>query len=148
MGFANRQKFAGRSDINAQFTPENIKRTLEFYNEVKRRGGDYALGELTVLYYHLGKEASQLWESEIQEVYTPDVQEEIKRHIIHALTHRDGQGQPAPIPLTLKWGGAGLKKAIVATYNPSGPSYQIEINGYLGPAALSLAARRAKKKKD
>jgi len=144
----NRQKFAGRSDINAQFTPENIGTTLDDYNKVKRRDGDYTLGTLTATFYKFGADTTARWEDDIRRTYPKDVQDEIKRHIIHALTHRDGQGQPAPIPLTLKWGGAGQKKAIVATYNPAGPSYQIEINGFLGPAALSLAARRAKKKKD
>ncbi len=147
MGFANRQKYAGRSDINAQFTPENIKKTLDDYNEVKRRDGDYTFGALTAAFYKFGKDAAAAWESDIQEVYPKDVQDEIKRNIIHALTHRDEHGRPAPIPLTIKWGGAGQKKAVVTTYNPSGPSYQIEIDGFLGPAALALAARRAKKKK-
>jgi hypothetical protein len=147
MGIVNRTKYAGRPDINAQFTAKNIKKTLADYNEVKRQNGDYTFGALTAKYYHLGKDATTAWENDINEEYPNDVQDEIKRHIIHALTHRDNHGQEDPIPLKITWAG-GKKKEVVVTYIPSDPSYLIEIIGFLAPAASPLAGRRHKKKTD
>lgn len=145
MSLPNRRKYAGRPDINAQFTPENIRKTLADYNHVKDHGGDYTFGALTAKFYHLDAHTTAAWEQDLGEHYPKDVQEEIKRHIIHALTHRDDHGHESPIPLTIKWSTGA--KAVVATYNPSGPSYKIEIVGYLAPGASSLASRRANKKK-
>jgi len=147
MGLENRKKYAGRPDINAQFTPENIRKTLHDYKEIKSREGDYTFGALTAKFYEFKQQATAAWESDIGIEYPKDVQDEIKRHIIHALTHRDDHGQEDPIPLTIKWGGMGKKKAVVATYNPAGPSYQIEIDGFLGPAASPMAGRPHKNKK-
>jgi hypothetical protein len=144
MTLENRRKYAGKQDINAQFTPENIKKTLAKYNEVKSRDGDYTFGALTAKFYDLDPDVTARWESDLNIEYPKDVQEEIKRHIIHALTHRDHHGHEKPIPLTMKWSTG--PKAVVVTYNPSGPSYKIEIVGYLGPSASALAERRAKKK--
>jgi hypothetical protein len=146
MTIPNRKQYAGRPDINAQFTVENIGKTLADYKEVKDRGGDYTFGALTAKYYDLDTSATGAWEYDLNKEYPKDVQEEIKRHIIHALTHRDHHGHEAPIPLTIKWGGLGKKKTVLVTYNTSPPSYQIQIDGFLGPAASTLAARRAKKK--
>jgi hypothetical protein len=147
MGIVNRKTYAGRPDINAQFTAKNIKKTLADYNEVKRQNGDYTFGALTAKYYHLGEKATAAWENDIRVEYPNDVQDEIKRHIIHALTHRDDHGQEDPIPLTIKWEG-GKKKEVVVTYIPSDPSYRIEIIGFLAPAASPLAGRRHKPKTD
>jgi hypothetical protein len=144
MPLVNRKKYPGRPDINAQFTAENIGKTLADYKEVKDRGGDYAFGALTAKFYCLDANEAKAWESDLEIVYPKDVQEEIKRHIIHALTHRDHHGQESPIPLTIKWSPGA--KAVAVTYNPSAPSYKIEIFGFLGPGASALAARRAKKK--
>jgi hypothetical protein len=145
MPFANRKRYPGRPDINAQFTVENIHKTLADYKEVKDRGGDYPFGALSAKFYHLDADETKAWESDVEIVYPKDVQEEIKRHIIHALTHRDHHGHEKPIPLTIKWSSG--PKAVAVTYNPSGPSYKIEIFGFLSPAASRLADRRAKKKK-
>ena len=144
MAMPNRKLYAGRPDINAQFTPENIRKTLADYNRIKKRNGDYTFGELTAKFYHFNNRITGAWETDIKDEYPKDVQDEIKRHIVHALTHRDGRGRAAPVPLTIKWGG-GSKRAVVATYDPSGPSYQIEIMGFLAPAAAAMAARRKKK---
>jgi hypothetical protein len=144
MPFANRKKYAGKSDINAQFTAENIRKTLADYNEVKRRNGDYAFGALTAKFYDFDANEAEAWESDVEIVYPKDVQEEIKRHIIHALTHRNHHGHESPIPLTIKWSKG--TKAVAVTYNPSGPSYRIEIFGFVGPSASPLARRRQKKK--
>jgi hypothetical protein len=145
MAFENRRRYAGKPDINDQFTAgKNIKKTLHEYNEVKRPDGDYTFGALTAKFYNLDPSVTEAWEYDLNKEYPNDVQEEIKRHIIHALTHRNHHGHDDPIPLTIKWSSG--PKAIVCTYNPSGPSYKIEIVGYLSPAASALASRRAKKK--
>jgi hypothetical protein len=145
MGLEERRKAPGRPDINDQFTPQNIKKTLYDYNEVKDSHGDYKFGALTAKFNHLDADQTRAWESGLEHEYPKDVRDEIKRHIIHALTHRDHHGQESPIPITMKW-SAG-PKAVVCTYNPSGPSYKIEIFGYIGPAASRLAERPAKKTK-
>jgi hypothetical protein len=144
MTIANRRRYAGKQDINEQFTAKNIKKTLDDYKEVKDRDGDYTFGALTAKFYGLDAGATGAWESDLNAEYPKDVQEEIKRHIIHALTHRDHHGHENPIPLTMKWSTG--PKAVVVTYNPSAPSYKIEIVGFYGPSASTLAARRAKKK--
>lgn len=145
MPLANRKKYPGRPDINAQFTAANIGKTLADYKEVRRNGGDYTFGGLTAKFYNLDAGEAEAWESDLRIVYPKDVQDEIKRHIIHALTHRDHHGHENPIPLTIKWSTG--PKAVVVTYIPSAPSYKIEIVGFLGPSASPIARRRAKKKK-
>jgi hypothetical protein len=145
MTLENRRKYAGKQDINAQFTAANIKKTLAKYNEVKDRDGDYTFGALTAKFYDLDAMQTAAWESDLAKHYPKDVQEEIKRDIVHALTHRVHHGDESPIPLTIKWSTGA--KAVMVTYNPSAPSYKIEIVGYRGPSASALATRRGKKKK-
>jgi hypothetical protein len=145
MTLAKRRRYPGRPDINDQFTPHNIKKTLADYKEVKDRGGDYTFGALTAKFNYFNAEQTEDWESVLAGEYPKDVQDEIKRHIIHALTHRDDHGHESPIPLTMKWSSG--PRAVVVTYNPSGPSYKIEIFGFISPAASRLAERPAKKKK-
>jgi hypothetical protein len=145
MGLEERRKAPGRPDINDQFTPQNIGKTLADYNEIKGRDGDYRFGALTATFFRLDPDQTRAWEAGLEHEYPKDVRDEIKRHIIHALTHRDHDGDESPIPLTMKWSGG--PKAVVCTYNPAGPSYKIEIFGYIGPAASRLAERPAKKKK-
>src|SRR5579872_1561011 len=144
MAIARRNKHAGRPDINAQFTRQNIRKTLADYKKIKKRNGDYTFGGLTAKFYRFNSEATEAWEGDIADEYPKDAQDEIKRHIIHALTHRNERGRADPIPLTIKWGGG--KRGVVATYDPSGPSYTIEIMGYLSPAAAAIAARRRARK--
>jgi hypothetical protein len=143
MTLVNRKKYAGRPDINEQFTAANIRKTLTEYKKVKESDGDYTFGALTAKFYQLSDDATAAWENDINAEYPHDVQAEIKRHIIHALTHRDQHGHESPIPLTIKWSGG--TKAVVCTYNPSGPSYKVEIIGYLAPSASPLSKRRPNK---
>jgi len=143
MAIVERKKAPGRPDINAQFTAHNIRKTLADYKEVMKRDGDYTFGALTAKFYHLDEDQTKAWESGLSKEYPKDVQDEIKRNIIHALTHKDHHGHEHPIPLTMKWSGGA--RAVAVTYNPSGPSYKIEIFGYLSPAASPLAGRRGKK---
>jgi hypothetical protein len=146
MAIVNRKLYAGRPDINAQFTAANIKKTLTDYNEIKKHNGDYTFGGLTAKFYGFDQHKTGAWETDIRDQYPRDVQDEIKRHIIHALTHRDVHGHEDPIPLTIKWTG-GTKRAVTVTYDPSAPSYKIEIAGFLAPAAAAMAARQNKGKK-
>ena len=145
MAMPRRKLYAGRPDINSQFTAANIRKTLADYNEIKKRNGDYQFGGLTAKFYHFNNLITDAWETDIRDQYPNDVQDEIKRHIIHALTHRDERGRDDPVPLTIKWAG-GSRKGVVCTYDPSGPSYKIEILGFLSPGASAMASRRKKKK--
>jgi hypothetical protein len=145
MTLANRRLYAGRVDINAQYTPENIRKTLEAYNELIGNGDDYTLGALTAAYYHFTDEQTTAWEADIAGYYPSDVQDEIKRHIVYALTHTDENGEEDPIPLKMKWGALGEKKAVIVTYDPTVPSYLIQINGYMAPGMGPMAGRRKKK---
>ncbi len=144
MGTLSRKRYPGRSDINAQFTAgKNIRKALADYKQIKNRDGDYQFGALTETFYQLNQSEKETWESDLR-TYPKDVQDEIKRHIIHALTHLDHDGNEKPIPLTIKWSTGA--KAVAVTYNPSAPSYKIEIFGFPAPAASPFAGRREKKK--
>ena len=133
----------GRGDINAQFSAQNIGKTLALYKKIMTGGGDYQFGKLTALFYNLTPSEAQAWEDDLK-TYSKDVQDEIKRHIIHALTHVDNQGNPSPVPLKIEWKTGS--KAVTLTYDPSGPSYTLQIFGFPAPATKSLAQRRPKKK--
>jgi hypothetical protein len=141
-----RKHYPGRSDINEQFTAANIKKTLTDYKQIKDRDGDdYTFGALTAKYYNLLPNEQKIWQDDLDNTYPQDVQDEIKRHIIYALSHEDEDGSESPIPLTIKW-TPGVN-AVTLTYDPSGPSYKIEIFGFAAPAASRFAERRAKNKK-
>jgi hypothetical protein len=113
-------------------------------------GGDYTFGELTAKFYNLTPDEHQHWKSDVRK-YPKDVQDEIKRHIIYALTRVDDQGNEAPIPLSIKWKRSG-PKSVTCTYdrpdpsgpNPPGPSFTILITGFPMPLASSFAERRGK----
>ena len=109
MSLANRRLYAGRVDINAQYTPENIGKTLELYNELTQNG-DYTFGTLTAAYYQFTDDQTNAWEADVAGYYPSDVQDEIKRTIITALTHTDENGEADPIPLKMKWGGLARKR--------------------------------------
>jgi hypothetical protein len=136
------RKYPGRTDINAQFTAKNIGKTLALYKKVSH-GGDYQFGELTARFYDLNQSEDQTWQDDLK-TYSKDVQDEIKRHIIHALTHVDHQGHESPVPLTIEWKTG--RKAVTVTYDPSGPSYKIQIFGFPAPATKPFSERRLKNK--
>jgi hypothetical protein len=139
-----RVKYPGQPDISNQFSAGNIRRTLADYRSIRTGDGNYAFGELTARYYHLDQNQRQAWEDDLR-TYPKAVQDEIKRHIIYALKHKDSHGKDSPIPITFKW-SAGSKKVTV-TYDPSLPSYKIEIFGYPTPTKSPFAKRRGTKKK-
>jgi hypothetical protein len=132
-------KLPGKKDINNQFTVANLHKTLDYYNSIKQTNGDYTFGELTNKWYKAGAQ----WMTDVK-LYPTDAQEQIKQCIIKALTNKDKDGNDHPIPVTLKWSDGN--KAVNCTYDPSPPSYTIEIIGYPQPPASLLAQRRGKKK--
>jgi hypothetical protein len=136
--------YPGRGDINAQFSAQNIRKTLALYKTIKTAGGDYQFGELTTLFYNLNQNEVQAWQDDLK-TYSTEVQEEIKRQIIHALTHVDSKGNETPVPLTITWKTG--TKAVTTTYDPSGPSYAIVISGFPMPALKPFSQRRPKRKR-
>jgi hypothetical protein len=138
------KRYPGSNDISAQFSAANIGTALTDYQQIMDAGGDYEFGELTAKFYNLNQSDHQHWKDDIATFYPPDIQNEIKRHIIYALTHTDDHGHPRPIPLSINWNTTGAK-SVTCTYDPSGHgSYTILISGYRSPLASPFAERRGK----
>jgi hypothetical protein len=137
------KRYPGRPDINAQYSKKNLEKTLTLYKKIRAKGGDYQFGELTALFYGLNASEKQAWEDDLK-TYSKGVQDEIKRHIIHALTRVDHSGEESPVPLAIEWKTGS--KAVTLTYDPSGPAYKIQIFGFPAPATTPFASRRAKYK--
>jgi hypothetical protein len=129
--------------INAQFTSANIATTLGDLKKILKNS-DYTFGELTATYYGFSPGDDNAWQQEIANspYKSKDLQDEIKRHIIHALTHQNDKGDD-PIPLSIKWDETGTPRSVTCTYLPDGPAYAILITGY--PEPHSLTARRRRK---
>src|SRR5205823_2842860 len=126
----------GEDDISDQFTAgQHLKDALDAYNAIKASGGDYEFGELTARYHHLNQTEHDHWKDNIETYYPADVQSEIKRHIINALTHTDDHGGAKPIPISIRWGNPAGPKTITCTYNhhTSHPSYEMVISGFAKP---------------
>lgn len=134
--------YPGTNDISDQFSAANIQQALNDYNQIKGSKGDYTFGDLTVKYYNLLGNEKAHWKSDVGH-YPKDVQNEIKRHVIAALTNVDDQGNPSPIPLSIDW-DTKAPKAITCNYDPSGPSYNLLISGYPSPLKTRFAGRRGK----
>ena len=136
--------YAGQPDITDQFTPgTNIKKTLRFFKQ-HFRNGDYTFGDLTVDYYNLTGEPLRNWRSDVNK-YPKDVQEEIKRHIIYAMTRKDHSGNDDPTTISFKWEKVTDPKFVLCTYTPGPPpSYKIVISGYPNPQPTPLAERQGK----
>jgi hypothetical protein len=131
----------GQRDINNQFTVGvNIHKALACFKRIQRNG-TYEFGALTACFYDLPKGEEQTWMDEVK-IYPPVAQDAIKNCIITALNNQK-DGKDDPIPITMKWSGGSPD--VKCTYNPSPPSYTIEIIGYPPPVASALAGRRAKK---
>jgi len=138
------RRHPGQDDVSDQFTAgQNLTDALGAYKAIKDSGGDYTFGALTTRYYHLRGTEKQAWEDGVR-LYPDDVQKEIKRHIIHALTHKEN-GQEKPIPLSISWKDPLSPQQFVScTYDPSGPSYAILIHGFPAPLTSRFAERRGK----
>jgi hypothetical protein len=124
-------RIPGKKDINNQFSRENIKKTLDYYNSIKGQNGDYEFGALTNKWYQAGNQ----WMNDVK-LYPPDIRDQIKQYVIEALTNQT-DGKPDPIPFLLKW-SPGEEKKINRTYDP----YTIEIVGCAEPPASALYERK------
>src|SRR3979409_1541642 len=62
----------GKKDINYQFSLENIKQTLEHYNAVKGKDGDYEFGSLTNKWYDAGHQ----WMNDVK-LYPQPIRDQI-----------------------------------------------------------------------
>ena len=132
----------GSNDISDQFSPAYIQKALNDFKQISR-GGDYTFGDLTAKFYNLNPTELGHWKSDVA-LYPKDVQNEIKRHIIYALTRKDDHGHERPVPLSIKWRAPTGAKSIRCTYDPSGPSYAIVISGFPSPLSTRFADRREK----
>jgi hypothetical protein len=116
-------KLPTQESINDQFTHGNIHKSLAYYNRIKRKNGDYQLGDLTVQWYG----ANSDWMNEVN-TYDAPAQQQIMGYIVGFLT-----SQPDPTPFTIVWNDG--PKSISQTANT------IQIVGYLMPPS---AAERKK----
>jgi hypothetical protein len=132
------RKLPGVKDINDQFTKANIHKTLAFFRKIERNGS-YAFGGLTAAFYNLSGNSG--WMNEVK-LYPVDAQDKIKNCIIQALTHKDASGKDDPIPLVLNW--VAGESGVTCTYDPSGPSYTIDIGGLPPPMTAALSDRTEK----
>lgn len=133
----------GQQDVSDQFkSGANLTDALAAYKAIKDSSGDYTFGALTTRFYHLSGSEKQSWEEGVA-LYPEDVQKEIKRHIIHALTHKE-HGREKPIPLSISWKDPLGQQFVSCTYDPSGPSYAILISGFPTPLTSRFADRRGK----
>jgi hypothetical protein len=145
MSFTLRKRLPGTKDLNEQYSAESIKRVLREYRAIPPGPqGDYKFGELTARFLHLGQDDKKAWENEAG-TYPQDVQNEIKRHIIYALNHKDADGNDDPRPIKFKFSGGA--RAVKATYHVRTQTYTIEIVGLPALIPSVLADRRAKSKK-
>jgi hypothetical protein len=145
MGFAYRKQIPGKADINETFSKKNLTRTKKLYEKLVK-SGQYRFGDLTASFCGLDQNQENIWLKEVADFYPPDVQREIIRTVDAALLHKDDKGAEVSVPVEFRWGGElsnGKTQGIRATYDPSGPSYLIEIVGYPSPLRSLLSARGA-----
>jgi hypothetical protein len=112
-------KLPTQESINDQFSRGNIHKSLAYYNRIKRPGGDYQFGDLTVQWYG----ANSDWMNEVN-TYDATAQQQIIGYIVGFLTHKTN-GNPDPTPFTIVWSDG--PKSITRTANT------IEIVGYPQP---------------
>jgi hypothetical protein len=94
MSFLLHAKLPTQESINDQFTQGKIHKSLAYYNKIKRKGGDYQLGDLTVQWYG----ANSDWMNEVNATYDAPAQQQIMGYIVGFLT-----SQPDPTPFTIVW---------------------------------------------
>jgi len=112
--------------------------------DAEAKGDGYQFGELIMKFYGLSGPVSDAWNSEITSFYTPDIQNEIMRTVVAALTHKDNKGNYQPIPIRFDWVAGpcdGVGQGVRVTYNAVAPHYQLDIIGYPAPARSALAGR-------
>jgi hypothetical protein len=140
MSLDNIALLPGKKDINNQFTSgTNLRKVLACFKKLEKNG-TYEFGLLTACYYNFSKEETEMWLQETK-IYPQQARDAIKDCIIKALTNKDKDGNDDPIPVTLVW-TEGPDRDVKCTFNPSPPSYTIDISGYIAPMASALAERR------
>jgi hypothetical protein len=144
MGLLTIAGLPGRRDINGQFKSANVHRTLALFKRLYN-AGNYQFGALTAAYnnYVPGSSEYDTWMQDAG-TYPPAAQDKIKNCIIQALTHKDKHGNDDPIQVTITW-SPGSPNDVTCTFDPSVPSYAIQIIGYPSPPDSALAERREKK---
>jgi hypothetical protein len=149
MGELTAKRYPGTHEINDQFVAgANIRKALTDYKRIRRSNGDYTFGDLTTKYYNLSASEESTWKTDVA-LYPTEVQNEIKRHVIAALTHVDDQGHEKPVPLSINWDTTG-SVSVTCTYNlpdptnPTSASYTILITGLPSPLSTPFAERRGK----
>jgi len=148
MTLKTRKEIPGRIDINNAFSEPNLPRMKEIYQDLVRHGG-YHFGDLSAAYFNLTDNQKETWKTEVNANYDADVQHELGRVIHAALFHKDPNGHERPAPIRFNWitkPPPGLKFGIRTTYNPSEPSYLLEIIGFAAPRGESLFKDQTKKK--
>jgi hypothetical protein len=128
----------GSNDINVQFSTM-LQTSLKDYKALLASGAGYQFGELTAKVFNLSQSEHDHWKSSIG-LYPADVQAEIKRHVVAALTRTNANGDDAPVPISFQWKRG--QKSITCTYKPDDPSYEIVITGFPEPVASALSERR------
>lgn len=145
MTFAFRKSIPGRADINLAFSRRNLQRMKALYDKLER-GDGYQFGELITAFYNLSKTELAAWHHEIKDFYPPEIQNEIVRTVVAALTHKDDQGEYQPIPVRFDWLSGekcgGATPGVRVTYDAVSPHYHIEIIGYPSPPGSALERRR------
>jgi hypothetical protein len=137
----------GQIDINGQFTPANLPKTLAHLKKLLK-GGLYEFGTLTAAYNGWAPGTSEYddWMNEVA-TYPTTAQNVIRDAVVNALTHRKGS-KDEPIPLTIVW-NEKAPKGVTSSFEESatGPSWTVTINGYHAPAKSMLSERKSQNKK-
>jgi hypothetical protein len=136
----------GQNDINGQFIPKNMAKTFKEFKKLLK-DDNYVFGTLTAAYHGWapGSPEYDTWMAEVA-TYPTTAQDKIKHAIIKALKHIKTNGGDDPIQVILKWTKDGTKKEVLPpVFDPTVPSYTIEIVGYPEPATSLLAERKKKK---
>jgi hypothetical protein len=118
-------KLPTQESINDQFTHGNIHKSLAYYNRIKRPGGDYQFGDLTVQWYG----ANSDWMNEVNKTYDPPAQQQIIGYIVGFLTN-----QPDPTPFNITWGNGAKSISLTGT--------TIAIVGYSAPPTAAELKNR------
>ena len=133
-------KLPGRKDIDGQFKPANIQKTLREFRSIFKNGS-YAFGELTAKYngWPVNSQEYKDWMKDAGN-YPDYAKTTIKNIIIEAMTGQDG-----PTEVSITWTPSATK-AVQVSFDPVVPLYTIEIIGLPSPPASLLAGRKKKNK--
>jgi hypothetical protein len=104
-------KLPTQEQINKQFTHGEIHKSLAYYNDIKKKDGDYTFGDLTQQWYG----ANSTWMNDVNK-YDADAQKQIMDYIKGFLNH-----QPGPTPFNITWANGSPS----ITLSPSGTTIQI-----------------------